>query len=98
MIGSELTHFSETGHCICDIIRKLCEKVILGMGGQEWMMVGGCPFSAKHHLDLSEGKYYPFSTMIGSEQTPFSYTGHLICDIARKLHLKLILVWVAKDG
>ncbi len=67
------------------------------MSGQEWMMAGSHPFSAKHMLSLSEGQYCKFGTIIGSEQTPFSYTGHLIRDIARKLHLKLILVWVAKN-
>ncbi len=61
------------------------------------MMVSGYPFSAKHMLDLSEGKYYQFSTMTGSELTHFSDTGHLIY-IAGKLSEKLILVRAAKNG
>ena len=85
LIMSELTHFSKREHFIHDIARELCEKVILSMCGQEWMMISGRPFSAKHHLDLSEGEYYQLCNMIGSELTHFSATGHCMCDTIKKL-------------
>ena len=40
MTESELAHFCTVVYWICDIGIKLQEKVILSVGGQEWMVVG----------------------------------------------------------
>ena len=48
MTRSDLALSRTTVHWICDTAMKLGGKVIVSMGGQEWMKVGGRPFSAEH--------------------------------------------------